>query len=109
MTDPAAKTRRTERGAPSGEDRYGPAESVESLLLASGVMRYLEARVHGALLPWFSSLSRDELAWVRARLFVELTMDPVLRGLVAKVARALTQKRERAGPSRPPEDGSTLE
>lgn len=110
MTDPADEKPRSLRRVPSGEPRYATPESVESLLSSGNVIRYLESRIHGALAPWLSSLSREEIAWVRARLFVELTMDPVLRGLVAKVARALQQARKPpdGGPSRTREDGGRL-
>jgi hypothetical protein len=109
MTDPADENPRSARRAPSGASRFSPPASVESLLASGSVIRYLESRIHGALAPWLSSLSREEIAWVRARLFVELTMDPVLRGLVAKVAQALTQARKPGGrPSRTREDGGRL-
>jgi hypothetical protein len=106
MADPADKKPPVRRREPA----HQPPESMESLLASGGVIRYLEARVHGALAPWLGSLSREEVAWVRARLFVELTMDPVLRGLVAKVARALQTARKppAAGNSRVPEDGGRL-
>jgi hypothetical protein len=105
MNDPLGKKPRP----PRRERVHDPPESLESLLASGGVIRYLEARVHGALTPWLGSLSREEIAWVRARLFVELTMDPVLRGLVAQLARAFEKRKTPADdPSRVPGDGSRL-
>lgn len=110
MNDKADEKPRFARRTLSTEAPYTPPESVEALLASGSVVRYLEFRIHGALAPWLSSLSREEVAWVRARLFVELTMDPVLRGLVAKVARALEHARKArdGGPSRARAEGGRL-
>ncbi len=84
----SANTKKAACRQPTGDPDFDPPASVETLLVSGNLMPDLDGRVLGALVPWVSELTHEELGWVRAVLLAQLTMDPELRGLVARVARA---------------------
>ena len=76
----------------------GPLEVLETLLRSRVVADYVEGLVQDALARCWDRLSPAERAALRAYLYDQLTADPVLRGLVSRIGRALKARKR----GRPP-------
>ena len=69
-----------------------PLESLESLLRSRVVAEYVEALVEEALGPRLGRLTAAQGRALRAYLHDQLTSDPLLRGFLSRVGRALTAR-----------------
>jgi hypothetical protein len=69
-----------------------PLEALETLLRTRVVAEYLDALVQEALGPRLERLTPAQGKALRAYLYDQLTSDPLLRGLVSRIGRALTAR-----------------
>jgi len=74
-----------------------PFEVLENLLRSRVVADYVEGLIQDALAPRLGRLSPAQGKALRAYLYDQLTSDPFLRGLVARIGRALTASSRPAG------------
>jgi len=68
-------------------------ESVETLLTSPPVSRFVDSRIREAVRRWSGRLRPEDLAAIRARADLEISLDPVLRGLLTRFARAFAGHR----------------
>lgn len=64
----------------------------EALLAWPPLVRYLDACILRATRPWARHLRAEDLAAVRTRAYAELCLDPILRGLLRRLARGLGER-----------------
>ena len=92
---------------PPHEAEHLACEPPEALLSWPPMVRYLDARILQAVRPWARLLYSEDFAEFRRRAYLELSLDPVLRGLVTQLARELGRGRKGRRPglaSSPPRE-----
>lgn len=81
-------------------------EPPEALLSWPPMVRYLDACILRAVKPWSGQLGADDFGEIRTRVYVWLSLDPELRGLLRRVAVELERCEKRPQRALAPRPGA---